>query len=106
MASNKTDILVLCGGVVQDASKSSDFEEQLREIQMQYDAARDVLNRLCTYLFNSEKKRIVLVPGNHDVSWLHSRKSMKKIKPAKNLDKLVNRVHSDFRWNWEDRSFY
>jgi len=102
----KPDILIFCGDVIQGASKSSDFDEQLREIQKQYDSAKDVLNRLCAALFDGEKRRIIIVPGNHDVSWPHSRRSMKKIEPSKDLHKLLRMTHSDYRWNWENLSFY
>jgi hypothetical protein len=101
------DILVICGDVVQGPNQNYDFETATQEIEHQYSEAADILNQLCAKLFSGDKDRIVITPGNHDVSWPHSRKSMQKLNKADhNIVELLKRPESNVRWNWEDFSFY
>lgn len=104
---SKPNILVVCGDIVQGSNRTASFEESTQEIEQQYDEATDILNQLSTVLFGGDKQRIVIIPGNHDVSWPHSRKSMERLKGNDpNLAELCRRLQGDVRWNWEDFSFY
>lgn len=49
-----------------------------------------------------------MVPGNHDVSFPHSRRSMTKLADDKNSEHftLFKGGQSQIRWNWKDFSFY
>jgi len=101
------DVLVICGDIVQGSNQIDDFETATQKIEQQYSEATDILNQLCVELFKGDKGRIVIVPGNHDVSWPHSRKSMLKLNKADhNLAELSKRPESNVRWNWDDFSFY
>jgi 3',5'-cyclic AMP phosphodiesterase CpdA len=68
---DKPDILIVSGDIVQGSA-------DINLLAKQYDEALDFLNKLASELFNSDKSRIILIPGNHDVSWSESKKSMKK----------------------------
>lgn len=69
----KPDMLVVCGDIIRGSLST-------QEIEQQYTEANDFLSQLCDELFNGDKQRIVIVPGNHDVSWPHSQKVWKNFK--------------------------
>jgi hypothetical protein len=100
------NLLVICGDIVQ-GSKEQDFNKAVKEIEHQYIEASDILNQLCSRLFNNDKEKVIIVPGNHDISFAHSSQSMERIdKPDVNLKELVKRPESEIRWSWDDLSFY
>lgn len=101
------NLMVICGDIVQGSSLSGNFETSVKEIEQQYSEAIDVLNQLCAKLFNGDRDRIIMTPGNHDVSWPHSARSMQKLDKANyNLVELLKRPESNVRWDWMDFSFY
>ena len=77
------DIIIVCGDV---ARGSENKEKADKEILKQYDEAIGFLTNLTNKFFGGNKDRIVLVPGNHDVDWKYSRKSMAKIGSEQVLD--------------------
>jgi len=103
----RPDILVICGDIIQGSGQIEDFDVAIQEIEQQYSEVTDILNQVCAMLFNGDKNRIVMIPGNHDVSWPHSRKSMQKLNKADhNFVGLCKRPESNVRWDWKDFSFY
>lgn len=110
---NKPDILIVSGDIVQG---SNDFEKAAGLLAEQYKEALDFLNRLTSELFAGDKSKIVLVPGNHDISWTESKSSMliveeKNITESNgNLKKDILyeaiKIDSPIKWSWSDRSFY
>jgi len=103
----RPDILVICGDIVQGSNQIEDFEAAIQEIKQQYSEATDILNQLSTKLFDSDKNRIIIIPGNHDISWSHSGKSMEKLSKADdNFVEICKRPESNIRWDWKDFSFY
>lgn len=118
---SRPNILIVCGDIIQGSGSSVDFDSSILEIEQQYKEAHDFLSQLCKKLFDGDKKRIVLIPGNHDVSWPHSQKSMEKLDMKKleveklemeklgketNLSYLRRNPESGIRWNWKDHSYY
>jgi len=107
------DIIIICG----DIARGSDSKENAdKEIQTQYDEAIDLLNNLTNELFGGNKDRIILVPGNHDIDWKYSKKSMGKISSEQVLDannklkqeylrRAINQ-RSNVKWSWDELSFY
>ncbi len=103
----KPDLVVLCGDIIQGPDNLVDLKSALAEIEHQYNTANEFLNRLCAELFNGDKNRIIIVPGNHDVSWPHSYMSMKKIERLdEELTKACKNPRSNIRWCWKDHSYY
>jgi hypothetical protein len=48
-----------------------------------------------------------LIPGNHDVSWPHSIRSMEKLNSIEqNYKDLWKNPQNNIRWSWKDLSFY
>lgn len=93
---------IINGTKEEEALKAKDI------IQKQYAEAGKFLGELCDIFFNGKRDRMIIVPGNHDVSQYVSRASMKKIEHD-DLDPLVEAIwdqDSSIRWNWKDIHFY
>ena len=75
----KPDLLLVSGDIVRGIG----FNETVDELEKQYDEAFLFLQELSNELFNGDKSRIVIVPGNHDVNWLTSKNSMDLIDDQK-----------------------
>lgn len=107
------DIIIVSGDIIRGSIKADSSEE---EVQDQYDEAIDFLNELTKQILGGNKKRIVIVPGNHDVDWKFSKESMEKIDSDKVFDRKNNlkweilkealNQNSITRWSWKDLSFY
>ena len=57
----KPGLLIVSGDIIQGHSDIS-------LLQQQYNEALDFLNKLADNLFGGDKSRIILTPGNHDIS--------------------------------------
>lgn len=109
----KPDILIVSGDIVQG---SNNFEKAAELLVEQYKEALDFLNKLVYELFDGDKSKIILVPGNHDISWTESKNSMEKVEENKIIDSngyLIKsifheaiKIDSSIKWSWLDRSFY
>ena len=75
----KPDLLLVSGDIVRGIG----FNETVDELEKQYNEAFLFLEELSNELFNGDKSRIVIVPGNHDVNWLTSKNSMDLIDDQK-----------------------
>jgi predicted phosphodiesterase len=110
---SKPNILIVSGDIVQG---SSNYEKASTILVDQYDEALNFLNSLTDELFDGDKSKIILVPGNHDMSWTESKNSMEKIEEKEVSDNngfLINnilqqaiQIDSNIKWSWSDRSFY
>ena len=110
---SKPDILIVSGDIVQG---SNDYEKAATLLAKQYNEALEFLNSLAEALFDGDKSKIILVPGNHDMSWTESKNSMEIIAEKevmdqngaliKNIFKKAIEIDSNIKWSWSDRSFY
>lgn len=100
------DVIVVAGDLVSGAK--IDDQEARKTLKKQYAQAKDFLLSLAKELVEGDLRRIFIVPGNHDVSWEASRKSMEKIDNIKPSDvwKLLTKPNSQYRWSWSDLSLY
>lgn len=93
--------IVISGDLIQGAKTDSEIKTQYREV-------RDFLDNLVKLLLGGEKKRLIMVPGNHDVNRARSIQSM--ILSTKHIDDNIKDYFSpimpDIRWNWHDQKFY
>ena len=86
------------------------------ELQRQYDQAADFLAELADRFVSGNRERVVIIPGNHDVSFYHAHLSMKKIEVDLASDKgltaattMAKRLCADanpVRWTWREFCFY
>ena len=104
----RPDLIVVSGDIVQGVKHdSSDAESRLRG---QYDEALCFLDDLTDRFVGGDKRFIVIVPGNHDVSDYHFRRSLKciDVEPGVNTDLVEQlfRPHSPLRWSWKEFTLY
>ena len=74
----------------------------------QYEDAEDLLGQLATQFLGSDRSRLVIVPGNHDVDWNRSRASMSLATPdpARSLRRDLATPDSGLRWDWDSQSVF
>ena len=107
-AIRQPDIVVVSGDVIYGvAPGTADHEARLAE---QYQEALCFLGALTDRLFASDRERLVLVPGNHDVSACHFMQSLERVELAADSKKeLVSELFhpgSTLRWSWREFGLY
>ena len=108
----RPDLIIVSGDIVRGVHPSTPNGED--ELQRQYDQAQDFLLKLTDAFVEGNRNRVVVIPGNHDVSYPNSFASMKKLpmseKRKGELIKEYVRVlfspGTTFRWSWESLEFY
>lgn len=98
------NLLIVSGDIVQGVKhNTSDAEAKLRR---QYDEALDFLNQLTELFLDGDKRFIVIVPGNHDVSDFHFRNSLRRIEIGPEIkSELIKELftpESSLRWSWTE----
>ena len=101
----RPDLIVVSGDLIQGSSV--DALDPDSEIAGQYIEARDFLQRLATEFVGSDRSRVIIVPGNHDVHWGRARRAMNPLAscPAEIAGMALN-ASSRVRWNWRDQKAY
>lgn len=86
------------------------------ELQRQYDQAEEFLAELADRFVGGDRERVIIVPGNHDVSFYHAHLAMKQTKVNLISDKglaaaatMAKRLWAEadaVRWTWGEFCFY
>lgn len=102
------DILIVSGDIIQG---SRDSKNACKEIKAQYEEALSFLNELTEKMFDGDKSKVIIIPGNHDVSWTESNESMTIVTEETDKDKADSikqafTIGSKIKWSWAKRSFY
>ena len=101
------DAMVVSGDIVAGARLGHpDYVDALTE---QYTMAQDFLVRLTDRLFEGDRTRVVLVPGNHDCCWNTAFGGMALVPDDDVPDDLVGELespNSPFRWRWDEQRLY
>lgn len=101
----KPDMIVVSGDVIRGAvGDNAD-----NEIKTQYEQVASFLESLVLTFLGGDKRKIIIVPGNHDINREISKKSMVKIEQSTNSHNLISelfREKSAIRWCWNDLHFY
>ncbi|MDE0080016.1 MAG: metallophosphoesterase [Caldilineaceae bacterium] len=102
------DIIVVSGDIIYGAKHDSkDAESRLRH---QYDEALHFLDELTARFLGGDKRCIIIVPGNHDVSDHHFRNSLApvdvQLDARKALSEQLVSPGSHLRWSWPEFSLY
>ena len=95
------DYIVLSGDVVQGGAT----EEAIAE---QYNEAEVFLSGLCKEFLDNHRERMIIVPGNHDVSWPFSDNCLDSVE-ANSENVAQYRKHRDedgLRWDWDNTSLF
>lgn len=99
------DLVVVSGDVIQGVRIGTSNPDAA--IASQYCEASDFLRRLAAQFVDSDRSRVVIVPGNHDVHWDRSLSAMKIL--ATCPDRVGNKAFdatSNVRWDWRNQHAY
>lgn len=102
------NLVIVSGDIIQGVKDGTpDAEENL---QRQYDEALAFLNSLTDRFAGGDKRNVIIVPGNHDVSNHHFHQSLAPIDIALGTKKeLVAQLFSPsspLRWSWAEFALY
>ena len=99
------DLVVVSGDIVQGVSLHEG--EAGSNIVAQYAEAHEFLRDLAAEFVQSDRSRVVVVPGNHDVHWARAREAMTRLSECPPLiARKALEADSGVRWNWDDQSAY
>ncbi len=101
---SKCDLIVVTGDLV--AGAMMDGDNALDPLKRQYGQAKEFLLRLGKELLNGDLRRLFIVPGNHDVSWPESKRSMEKVAGSSDVLKTYGKRNSQYRWSWKEQAMY
>lgn len=98
----RPDIVVVSGDLIQGARFDDPAHED--EVARQYAEAADLLRRLADEFVDGDRHRVVIVPGNHDVSWPRAHTSMAPLDPCP-PDIRTQSMDPDSltRWDWSSQ---
>ena len=102
------ELVVVSGDVIQGVKHGvSDASTMLRR---QYDEAINFLSGLAVRFVDGDRDRVIVVPGNHDVSDHHFRKSLVSVDVTGDAKReLVSELFhpgTRLRWSWSDFRLY
>lgn len=102
------DIIIVSGDVIQGVPPGTPhYADRLTE---QYAEALDFLGRISDRLLAGDRERVVIVPGNHDVSACHFMESIIRVDllPDRKKALLTQLFSSDstLRWSWDDLELF
>lgn len=98
--------IVVSGDLVHGASLGSDYRA---EISRQYDVTYGLLATLADRLLDGDRRRVVIVPGNHDCCWNTAKSAMHVVVPEDepaSFESALWSPGSSYRWWWSDRRLY
>ena len=99
------DLIVVSGDIVQGTRIDDPNADAV--LKAQYDEATDLLDRLTDEFLDSDRSRVVIVPGNHDVHWGRSRQAMEPLKECpSDIAGLAFVPNADLRWCWKEQRAY
>ena len=101
----RPELIVVSGDLIQGVKLG--VPEADAKIVDQYREANDFLTRLGAEFVNSDRSRIVVVPGNHDVNWNRAHDGMTPIETCP--EDMVSKAFvagSGVRWDWKERQAY
>ena len=101
----RPELIVVSGDVIQGVSLNSEPSDS--EIADQYGEANDFLCGLVTEFLGSDRSRLVVVPGNHDVDWHRARAAMQPLESCPSrVAQLALEADSGVRWDWDEQCAY
>ena len=98
----KPSFIVISGDLIQGADTDEKIAAQYQEVTW-------LLEELTKLILDGHKERLIMVPGNHDVNWYRSGKSMEpsdENDADKDYDSYFAPILTDVRWNWKERKYF
>ena len=101
----RPDLVIVSGDLIQGAG--FDVSDADSEICAQYIEASEFLCQLATEFTDSDRSRVIVVPGNHDVHWARARSAMSPLEecPIRIADEGFE-PGSRVRWDWETQQAF
>ena len=99
------DLIVVSGDLIQGIK--TDAYEPNTQVWSQYTEVSALLQELAAKFVGSDRSRVIIVPGNHDVNWSRASRAMTPMNSCP--DRIFERgfqADSGVRWNWEDQRAY
>ncbi len=97
------EIIVVSG----DLAEGAKGENAADVIRKQYEEVEQFLNRLTECFLNGDKRRVIIVPGNHDINREVSKQGMIRSVDSPKEDRMKMRLGDQkVRWSWDDMCFY
>ena len=106
----RPSVSIVSGDLVYGVKQGS--ADAFTELKRQYAQAEEFLVGLADRFFDGKRERIVILPGNHDVSFEDVMASAQKIEIPPEPDKRAGLVaelfkpNSRLRWSWRELCFY
>lgn len=103
------NLVVVSGDIVQGLKDGASNYDA--ELERQYAEALEFLNELTDRFVDGDRGRVVIVPGNHDVSDQSFRRSLERVdlSDARTRRLAVEQYltsNSSLRWSWEELAMY
>ena len=101
------DAIIVSGDIIQGARLGE--AGWVDVVKAQYDVAEGFLGELADRLLGGDRRRVVLVPGNHDVCWNTSFGAMEEVAvdPSnQRIHALLHESDSQYRWAWSSLKLY
>lgn len=99
------DLIVVSGDLIQGTGM--DRADADTEIESQYAEVGAFLRQLTNELVESNRSRVIVVPGNHDVHWSRARQAMSPIETCPDdIGVKAFQANSTIRWNWKEQKAY
>lgn len=103
----KPDAAIVSGDVIQGVALGT--PNYAEELDRQYEVANGFLSKMADRLFEGDRRRIVVLPGNHDVCWNTAFQAMTELVPENPSIKASLELFdadSDLRWSWKTRTIF
>lgn len=102
------NLIIVSGDIIQGVKHGTPNAEA--NLRQQYDEALNFLNNLTDHFVGGDKRFVIIVPGNHDVSDYHFHQSLSPIDIVTGMKrKLVEQLFvpgSPLRWSWNEFALY
>lgn len=105
------NLIIVSGDIVHGVKV--DIANPAEKLEQQYAEAEDFLVQLADALVNGDRNRVVIVPGNHDISYPLAKQSMRPLsienlgsQGKRNLVSQMFSENSKMRWSWDELCFY
>jgi hypothetical protein len=101
------EALIVSGDIVRGAPLGEIRAEAI--IKEQYERAEEFLAGLTDLIFDGDRGRVVVCPGNHDVDWNLSLRAMRRIdrdRYPEDVMRALSAPGSNLRWSWSECALY
>ena len=102
----RPDAIVVSGDMIRGVTVCDDYRAEIRR---QYEVTLDLLVKLTDRFLEGDRRRVVIVPGNHDCCWNTARSTMSTVESEKeptDIEGALRATDSPYRWSWADRRLY